>query len=93
MWKGNKVGYDALHTWIYRRKGRPLFCEFCGKKEGKFEWANKSRKYLRNLSDWISLCISCHKKYDYTEKMRKNQTIIGKRLYKNRIIDKLGRFT
>ena len=40
-------------------------------KDASFEWANKSHKYLRKLSDWISLCSSCHKQYDYSFK-RKN---------------------
>lgn len=32
---------------------------------GKFEWANKSGDYKRDLSDWLRLCISCHRKYDF----------------------------
>jgi hypothetical protein len=64
MWKGNNVGYDALHDWVTSRKGRPQSCEFCGNGKGRYEWASKSRKYRRNLDDWIRLCSSCHGKYD-----------------------------
>ena len=70
-WKGNKVGYEALHTWIYRNLGKPTQCEFCGRDglSGKYiHWANKSRKYLRTLSDWLRLCAKCHWKYDRGKK-------------------------
>lgn len=66
-WKGDKVGYTALHLWVKRHKGTPTKCEFCGRDglSGRFiQWANKSRKYLRNLDDWIRLCTKCHHKYD-----------------------------
>ena len=67
LWKGNKVGYYALHTWLQRELGKPDTCEFCGKSglKGKFiHWANKSKKYKRNLKDWLRLCAKCHYYYD-----------------------------
>lgn len=66
-WKGNKVGYTALHQWVYKKLGQPRLCEHCGNSDLKprqYHWANKSRKYKRNVTDWIRLCASCHKKYD-----------------------------
>lgn len=66
-WKGDKVGYGALHSWVRRKLGKPNFCEHCGNrnlKNRQYHWANKSGKYLRRLSDWIRLCVKCHKKYD-----------------------------
>lgn len=66
MWKGNNVGYVALHLWVRRQKGKPLYCEFDKSHTSKrFEWANLDKKYTRNLSTWVSLCVSCHRKYDY----------------------------
>ena len=65
MWKGDNVSYNALHDWVRRHKGTPRECTFCMKKNAKkYEWANISKKYLRSLNDWKSLCVSCHKKYD-----------------------------
>ncbi len=67
-WKGNKVGYSGLHKWVVQQLGVPEICELCGKiglKNHKIHWANKSHKYLRKLDDWIRLCVSCHRKYDY----------------------------
>ena len=66
-WKGKGVGYFALHSWIRRMLGKVVKCDFCGKEKTtpkSIQWANKSHKYKRNLTDWISLCVKCHKKYD-----------------------------
>ena len=71
-WKGDKVTYGALHTWIYRELGKAKYCLFaktlysdCSK---TFSWANISGEYKRDLKDWMQLCMSHHKKYD----LRKN---------------------
>ena len=63
MWKGDDVGYSALHKWIYRKKGKAVKCEKCGV-ECKCSWANLSGEYKRDVRDFISLCYSCHKKFD-----------------------------
>lgn len=66
-WKGDEVGYLALHRWVQRYKGKPKICEHCGIVESntyKIHWANKSHKYFRDLNDWLRLCAKCHKKYD-----------------------------
>ena len=63
MWKGDDVGYSALHYWVRREKGNAEKCETCGSTE-QVEWANKSREYKRLLDDFISLCRQCHRKYD-----------------------------
>lgn len=62
-WKGDNVSYIGIHNWVRREKTKPKNCQFCGKQK-KLEWANKDRKYKRNLDDFIALCISCHRKYD-----------------------------
>ena len=61
--KGENVGYDALHDWVNRHKGKATCCVFCGV-GGRIEWANKSHQYHRDLDDWISLCVKCHRNYD-----------------------------
>lgn len=74
VWKGNNVTYGTIHEWVYRRLGRPLNCEKCGKEElnpYKIHWANISGEYKRILRDWVRLCIICHKKYDnHSEKIK-----------------------
>lgn len=62
-WKGDEVGYFALHSWIRREFGKPTICELCSSSEN-VQWASKNQKYTRQREDWIQLCASCHKKYD-----------------------------
>jgi len=66
-WKGDNAGYDAIHKWIYRQKGKPKICKHCGisYKEKRLEWINIDHKYKRDIDDFISLCVSCHRKYDF----------------------------
>lgn len=64
-WKGNNVGYIALHDWVKRKLGRPCECVYCGEREKQLDWANIDHKYKRQLEDYISLCRSCHRKYDF----------------------------
>ncbi|MBM3212504.1 hypothetical protein FJZ33_09800 [Candidatus Poribacteria bacterium] len=69
-WKGEKVGYCALHSWIRKEKGKPIKCEIC-KSNKNLDWANKDHKYKRNLIDWLQLCHKCHYSYDLNHKFRK----------------------
>ena len=64
-WKGDNVGYWAVHDWMYLHYGRPKFCESCGsEKEKKYEWANIDGTYKRHRDNWLRLCVACHIKYD-----------------------------
>ena len=63
MWKGDKVGYAALHEWVKKHKTKPELCELCNIKKA-IDLANISQKYKRDLSDWEYLCRSCHMKKD-----------------------------
>lgn len=64
-WKGDKVSKGALHDWVKLNLGKPKKCQHCRTtKAKKFEWANKSQKYKRDLGDWLRLCTTCHLKYD-----------------------------
>ncbi len=57
-WKGNKVGYTALHGYINRNYKKPLLCENC-KKVKPYDLANKGI-YDRNIKNWEWLCRRCH---------------------------------
>ena len=66
-WKGDSVGYVALHSWVKKKLGKPTICTMCGKEElnpYKIHWANISGEYKRETDDWIRLCASCHHKMD-----------------------------
>ena len=65
MWKGEKVGYLGVHNWVRTKLGSPNKCEHCGATNNqRYEWANKSGKYKRDLSDWLRLCCKCHFRFD-----------------------------
>lgn len=59
MWKGDNVGYAALHEYIIAHKPKSNLCECC-KLNKKLDLANISQNYIRDISDWEWLCRSCH---------------------------------
>jgi len=63
-WKGDKVGYGALHEWIKNHKIKSMFCEKCGKITSNLDCANISGDYLRDISDFRWLCRKCHMEED-----------------------------
>lgn len=66
-WKGDKVGYSALHDWLIRKYGKPNKCEnlLCSKKGKKvFHLSNITGKYTRNKQEWAWLCVTCHNRFD-----------------------------
>lgn len=63
-WRGEEVGYQALHRWVKKQFGSPPNCERCGTDEGLIDWANKSHEYRRALDDWLRLCRRCHWAHD-----------------------------
>ena len=71
-WKGDEVGYRALHHWIRRMLGTPKKCSECGKTAygHNMHWANINHTYTRQLSDWVSLCSTCHGIYDKEKSLR-----------------------
>lgn len=66
-WKGDEVGYGALHDWVRKYLGEPDTCEHCGRSNLSghlIHWANKSHEYKRDLNDWLRLCVPCHSQFD-----------------------------
>lgn len=58
-WRGDDVGYTALHAWVRRRLEKPKLCQEC-KINVAIDLANISQKYKRDLDDWEWLCRKCH---------------------------------
>lgn len=66
-WKGSKVSYRALHSWVQKHLGKPDKCSTClksGLTGRKIHWSNISGDYKRDLQDWQRLCAKCHSAYD-----------------------------
>lgn len=67
-WKGDSVGYRALHYWIRGEFGPPSECEISDETcKGRFEWANIGG-YTRDRVNWKSMCCSHHRRYDMRKK-------------------------
>lgn len=66
-WSGNHVGYNGIHIWLRKKFGRASVCEnkSCSQKSRVFQWALlRGRAYLRTRSNFVQLCVSCHRLYD-----------------------------
>lgn len=86
-WKGDSVGYGALHSWIIRTYGKATKCtnKKCTKESKVFEWALlKGKDYKRDRNSFIELCHKCHKKYDVTDEYRKKMSIIRTNYWKKK---------
>lgn len=63
--KGTMNEYWVVHQWVNRQLGKPQECENCGDGYDKrFQWANISGQYKRDISDWARLCYICHLLFD-----------------------------
>ncbi len=61
----NSTNYWTIHKWLVRWRGKAFGCARCNTKEDRrYEWSNISGKYKRNLNDYESLCVPCHRAKD-----------------------------
>lgn len=65
-WKGDDVGYAALHDWVSLNYQKADACDHCCCTDKPLDWANKTGQYRRDRDDWLNLCRPCHKRYDLT---------------------------
>ena len=85
-WKGDKVGIGALHSWVIKHLGRPMKCSRCNRTDcKKYEWANISREYRRELTDWMRLCKMCHMIYDGSKGRKKYPRLTYKQFLEKEI--------
>ena len=87
-WKGDKANYISFHTWLRRNFGKANKCEasligaICSNKFKTFQWALlKGKEHQHQRENYIQLCQSCHKRYDWKEETRKKQSQSAKRRY------------
>ena len=65
-WMGDNVGYLGVHEYLKRHFPHKGVCEECGKNAKRIELANITGKYIRNISHYRYLCVSCHRRLDKT---------------------------
>lgn len=64
-----KAHYNSIHRWVQKNFIKADICELCQREDGKnYEWANISGKYRREKTDWMRLCVLCHRNYDLEHK-------------------------
>ena len=67
-WVGDEALYAAIHQRIEKRFGMPRLCEHCGSTtKSRYDWANIDHEYREDESDWMRLCVSCHRRYDIAQ--------------------------
>jgi len=62
-WKGEDVGYRALHIWLAKTKTKTGVCSRCHAQRYT-EWANLTDRNSRDPDDYIELCKPCHMRQD-----------------------------
>jgi hypothetical protein len=62
MWKGNNITYQGIHSWFRDKKKDK--CDFCGSVLRLELALKKGKKHERNMSNYFTLCVPCHRKYD-----------------------------
>ena len=81
-WKGGIAAYQSLHDWVRNVKGVPRICTFChvDRMNGKWiEWASVNKTYEYNSDLWVSLCRSCHRKYDAGVEKKASEIFVKKK--------------
>lgn len=66
-WKGDDVGYRALHYRIVKLFGKADRCENldCAHTDyHRFEWANLTNEVSNERDNWAMLCVFCHRQMD-----------------------------
>lgn len=72
--------YSAVHKWLSRNFVKTQTCNNCNS-DRFIEWAlKKGKQHTHNRKDYLCLCSSCHKKYDYTDERKKKLSISLKKV-------------
>lgn len=81
-WKGDLAGYVAIHIWLKKNYEKPKKCENinCSRKYKRIEWASISGQNSRDIKDYLGLCTSCHRRYDYGLEIKTKKGIYKKKL-------------
>ena len=70
QWKGNGAKIQSMHIWLKKHYGKPTYCmnSDCRGKSKIFDWCKKTESnYTHDRNDYLWLCRSCHRKYDWTK--------------------------
>lgn len=60
--------YDKIHQWLKYHGNKKGICLHCGLKKKTQYALKKGETYTKDFNAFIELCVSCHRRYDITEK-------------------------
>ncbi len=67
-WKEQGLTYSqyvSIHIWLRYHYGKAQCCEMCVNDGRKYQYAlKKGFLYKKDRNNYMTLCISCHSKYD-----------------------------
>jgi len=72
--RGKNPGYYAVHKWLKKHFGKADICEGedCSGISNNYQWCLKHNcNYIKDRDCFLKLCVSCHRKYDFTEEKGK----------------------
>jgi hypothetical protein len=73
--------YRMIHYWIEKQLGKPMECSNCHTtSRNRYEWANISGEYKKDITDWKRLCKTCHEIMD-----NKNLCLKGHKLTEDNV--------
>jgi len=68
-WK-EKPTYGIVHYWLRQNYDQTNTCEHC-RQQKRCQWALiKGKEYERKRENFIRLCVKCHRRYDFGERLR-----------------------
>lgn len=75
--------YMAIHYWVESQLGKPRECKKCGdtSDQKRYDWANVSCEYKKDLSDWERLCRKCHNIKDRGQFCRRGHPLTEDNVY------------
>lgn len=83
LYKKTGFAYSTVHSWLIRTYGKATYCSNDKAHVSKrFDWANISGEYKRDISDYKPLCIACHHALDNIYSKRPKD--MYKRMWKTR---------
>lgn len=62
--------YGAIHMDLRRKYGPAPLCINHHEKTINIDWANVTGVYTSDIEDYLPMCKSCHKLFDFTEETR-----------------------
>jgi len=68
-WKGDDISYQGIHSWFRDKKADE--CNFCGSIERLELALIEGKEHTRDLANYHTLCVPCHRKYDAHEPWNK----------------------